>query len=154
MMFMPNSPSPPIGTTCSFRSDIVGFYLILNFGCWMRVSHSPTSNMRGCLLLLLVDGPERVRPREAGRNRGGARVTSRMAVAAGADLLAGSPVHKDVVDHVVVPGGGDPRERYSRRHSVGDVIQIQKVAHLPGNDVIRAGGVAADSKSAHQPLDG
>jgi len=35
-----------------------------------------------------------------------------------------------------------------------DVIQIQKVAYLPGDDVIRAGGVAADSQSAHQPLDG
>src|SRR5882724_4685686 len=63
-----------------------------------------------------------------------------MPVAAGADLLAGIPVDEIVVDHVVGPAG----------YSSGNVIVVQSVAYFPGDDVIGAGGVAADTQSAHQ----
>src|SRR3989442_1534180 len=102
----------------------------------------PTSNI--LLLKLRVDGAERKGAGEAGRNDGSARVAGWVAVAAGADLLAGAAVDEDVVDHVVGSGGDSAR----------NVIVIQKVAHLPGDDVIGAGGVAADTQSADELLAG
>ena len=105
------------------------------------VSQHPTS---GDAFLLRIAGSDWIRSREARGNDGGCGIARRMAVTAGADLLAGASVDKDVIDHVVAPAG----------HSAGDVIEIQKVAHLPGDDVIRTGRVAADSQSTGNLPDG
>src|SRR5438270_65267 len=157
MMFIPNSPSPPRGTTCSFRSDIdyVGIAR-----CWVPGEEPGTQYASWRELLgRLVDGAERIGAREAGRNNRGGRIASRMAVAAGTDLLAGATVDEDVIEHIVVAGYGDRAGQETcgwdtRGHTVGDVIQIQKIAHLPGDDVIGTGRIAADAESAHDLLAG
>src|SRR6266404_2599217 len=134
MMFMPNSPSPPSGTTCNFRSDI-------RFEWWIR---RPFERRSESVLLMEADGAEWKGARKAGTHSGRSAVAGWMAVAAGTHLLAGAPVDKEVIDHVVSPAG----------HSAGDVVVDQHIAHLPGDDVICAGGVAADAESSYQLLAG
>src|SRR6185369_2315161 len=50
-------------------------------------------------------------------------------------------VDDDVVDNVVIAGRTDPG-RY--------IVQVQRVANLPGDDVIGAGSVTADADGAEQ----
>src|SRR5260370_32733244 len=133
-MFMPNSPSPPSGTTCNFRSDI-------RFEWWIR---RPFERRSESVLLMEADGAEWKGARKAGTHSGRSAVAGWMAVAAGTHLLAGAAVDKEVIDHVVSPAG----------HSAADVVVDQHIANLPGDDVICAGGVAADAESAYQLLAG
>src|SRR5690242_18988264 len=97
-MFIPNSPRPPRGITCNFRSDMGYRFRVLEVG--------PTSNTRSfpsVYWLLRVGGPQWIRPREAGGYRGRGRIAGRVAKPAGTDLLPGAAVYKDVVDHIVGP---------------------------------------------------
>src|ERR1700680_2542708 len=62
MMFIPNSPRPPSGITCSFLSDIRAFERMLDVRCWMLVkpatNHQHTkSNIQHPFLYWLRLGP-------------------------------------------------------------------------------------------------
>src|SRR4051794_39279650 len=94
MMFMPNSPSPPSGTTCNFRSDI---------NCKFRRPDSSAGSKT--FLLIGVDGAEWVGPGQARSHTCRRGVARRMAVPAGADLLGRAAVDVIIVDHVVGPAG-------------------------------------------------
>src|SRR5260370_40883464 len=106
---------------------------------------NPTSNILLSISFFLLRevGAKGIGGRQAGGNRGGGSVASGMAVAAGADLLPRVAIDGKVVDHVVAAGPG-----HAGRH----IRKIQQVPHLPGDDVIGAGRVAADTQRADQPL--
>ena len=50
-------------------------------------------------------------------------------------------VEEDVVDGIVVSGG---------RHAGRNVVEVQGVANLPGDDVIGAGGVTAAAERTNE----
>src|SRR5579859_6360272 len=124
-MFIPNSPRPPSGITCSFRSDIVIEQMLdVKF-----IQHQTS------LYLLVGVDSQRSGCWKSSRDGGCGSVAGGMAEAAGADKLAGTAIGGNVVDHVVAAHGA--------AHSRGHVTHIQHASHLPGDDVIGAGGIAA-----------
>src|SRR5262249_2660514 len=102
----------------------------------------PTSNL--LLLLVRADGAEWIRSGEARTDHSRGRVTGRVAETAGAHLLEGATIDEKVVDHIVGPPS----------HAAWNVIVVQSVTYFPGDDVIGAGSVAADTQSADQFLTG
>src|SRR5579859_5657034 len=115
---------------------------MLDVRCWMLVKtgfgyqstniQNPTSNI---LSLLAKMGAQGIGGRKSGCDGGRGGIASGMAVAAGADQLPGGAVGGNVVDHVVAADGA--------AHAVGHVSHRQHVPHLPGDDVIGAGSIAA-----------
>src|SRR5882672_9346374 len=87
--------------------------------------------------------PDRVRGGEirgdAQRGRSGSGFRKRMAPTAGADRMPVC-VRRDIEDDVVI---------MCRADAAGNIVQVERMADLPGDDVVRAGSVAAHTEGAH-----
>src|SRR5438309_1901719 len=94
MIFMPNSPSPPRGITCNFRSDIK--IEIPKTGAPVKERRVEHVSLLGSL-----GRPHRIGAGEAGAEAGRRLIAGRMAETTGAGELPGRVVDKQIVDHIV-----------------------------------------------------
>src|SRR5438876_6145940 len=84
--------------------------------------------------------PDRILGRERCCNRLLRIPQVRMTEAVGADGMT-MRVRRDIMNDIVVTGRAD---------AGGNIVEVQLVAHLPGDDVIRAGSVAAETDRADE----